>query len=103
MSHLHLVHTATTASASASAASSPDSARPASDTRYVIRDYVSVRSGPGTTCPAVGHLHYLDSGFQLSETTNWVHLRLRCRSASGLPAGSTGWVAKAYTALRTPT
>ncbi|MFF5019521.1 hypothetical protein [Streptomyces sp. NPDC001165] len=74
-----------------------------SDTWYVTRDYVTVRSGPGRMCPAVGHLHYLDSGTQLSETPNWVHLRLRSRSASGLPAGSTAWVAKTHAALRTHT
>ncbi|QDN54197.1 hypothetical protein [Streptomyces sp. S1D4-20] len=101
MSHLRLIRPE--AAASASTGSSPNSARPASDTWYVIRDYVTVRSGPGTTWPAVGQLHYLDSGTQLSETTNWVQLRLRSHSASGLPAGSTAWVAKAHAALRTHT
>lgn len=98
MSHLRLVRTATASSAAATL--SPVSAPLTSDTWYVIRDYVTVRSGPGTMCPVVGHLHYLDSGTQLSETANWVHLRLRSRSASGLAAGCTAWVAKTHAAVR---
>lgn len=70
-------------------------------TRYVNRDGIQARTGPGSGYPAVGQLFFLDRGSNLREEAGWVLLRLRYRSASGLPAGTTAWIPKASTSLCT--
>lgn len=65
--------------------------------RYVNRDAVPARSGPGLRFPPIGQLFYLDRGIKLREADGWVQLRLRYRSASGLPEGATAWIPAACT------
>lgn len=69
---------------------------------YVNRDGVPARSGPGLGFAPVGQLFYLDRGIKLREVNGWVQLRLRYRSASGLPAGATVWLPAACTNPCTP-
>ncbi|MDF3303196.1 hypothetical protein [Streptomyces tropicalis] len=71
-------------------------------TRYVNRDAVSARSGPGPTFAPIGQLFYLDRGIKLREADGWVQLRLRYRSASGLAEGTTAWLPEAWTSPCTP-
>ncbi|MEU9761720.1 hypothetical protein AB0D98_18640 [Streptomyces sp. NPDC047987] len=70
--------------------------------RYVNRDAVRARSGPGTGFAPIGQLFYLDRGIKLREADGWVQLRLRYRSASGLPEGATAWLPEACTSPCTP-
>ncbi|MFD4241903.1 hypothetical protein ACFWP3_09935 [Streptomyces sp. NPDC058525] len=71
-------------------------------TRYVNRDAIQARTGPGSGHAAIGQLFYLDRGVNLREDGGWVLLRLRYRSASGLPAGTTAWIPKACTTPCSP-
>jgi hypothetical protein len=70
--------------------------------RYVNRDAVPARSGPGPCYAPIGQLFYLDRGIKLREADGWVQLRLRYRSASGLPEGATAWLPAACTSPCTP-
>lgn len=70
--------------------------------RYVNRDAVPARSGPGPGFAPIGQLFYLDRGIKLRETNGWVQLRLRYRSASGLPEGATAWLPSACTSPCSP-
>ncbi|MEV6676266.1 SH3 domain-containing protein [Streptomyces erythrochromogenes] len=65
-------------------------------TWYVNSNGVNFRTGPGTGYRSIGLLYYPDSGTRVSETGSWVKLRLRYKSRTGLPAGTTAWVSKSY-------
>ncbi|MBB2913895.1 hypothetical protein FHS43_005204 [Streptosporangium becharense] len=65
----------------------------------VVADGVRLRSSAGGS-GVVGLLYYGDYGQVLNpaSTGGWCRFRLGGRSASGLPAGTTGWVACSYLA-----
>ncbi|MGW6203685.1 hypothetical protein ACWF9B_08570 [Streptomyces sp. NPDC055089] len=85
----HAADTARTEIPPASAVSYP--------ARYVNRDAVPARSGPGSRFPPTGQLFYLDRGIKLREADGWVQLRLRYRSASGLSEDATALIPTACT------
>ncbi|MFF7975709.1 hypothetical protein [Streptomyces sp. NPDC007905] len=70
--------------------------------RCMNRDGGSARSGPGLGFAPIGQLLYLDRGIKMREVDGWVRLRLRYRSASGLPEGATAWLPAACTSPCTP-
>lgn len=59
-----------------------------------------IRSGPGTNYRIYGLLYRGDRMWVITEVRRgsayWCHVRLTRRSASGLPAGFTGWVYAPY-------
>lgn len=66
-------------------------------TRYVNREAVLARCGPGPNFAPAGQLFYLDRGTKLREVNGWVLLRLRYRSASGMREGTSVWLSEAWT------
>ncbi|MFI6507386.1 hypothetical protein ACIBCT_07270 [Streptosporangium sp. NPDC050855] len=64
----------------------------------IIADGVRLRSTPGGS-KVIGYLYYGDYGqVGTSSTNGWCYFRLGGRSASGLPAGTAGWVSCSYLA-----
>ncbi|MEV8633421.1 hypothetical protein AB0395_17340 [Streptosporangium sp. NPDC051023] len=61
----------------------------------VIANGVRLRSTPGGT-RVIGFLYYWDYGQILNFSGAWCQFRLGGRSASGLPAGTTGWASCSY-------
>ncbi|WP_327309793.1 cell wall hydrolase (plasmid) [Streptomyces sp. NBC_01298] len=84
------------AAAHAAPARASTAAASSCSTWYVNSNGVNFRTGPGTGYRSVGLLYYPDSGTRVSETDGWVKLRLRYKSRTGLPAGTTAWVSKSY-------
>ncbi|MEU7031653.1 hypothetical protein AB0A60_33765 [Streptomyces sp. NPDC046275] len=70
--------------------------------RYVNRDAVLARCGPGPNFAPAGQLFYLDRGIKLREVDGWVQLRLRYRSASGMAEGCTAWLPETWTSPCVP-
>ncbi|MFF7117507.1 hypothetical protein ACFY91_35095 [Streptomyces albogriseolus] len=70
--------------------------------RYVNREGVLARSGPGPNFAPAGQLFYLDRGSKLREVNGWVLLRLRYRSASGMREGTAVWLSEAWTSPCVP-
>ncbi|MDP9865477.1 MULTISPECIES: hypothetical protein [Streptosporangium] len=61
----------------------------------IIADGVRLRSTPGGPY-VIGLLYYGDYGQILDSSSGWCKFRLGGRSASGLPAGTTGWASCSY-------
>ncbi|MEU4830424.1 hypothetical protein [Streptosporangium sp. NPDC023615] len=64
----------------------------------IIADGVRLRSTPGGS-RVIGYLYYGDSGqTRYGSTNGWCYFRLGRTSASGLPAGTAGYVSCSYLA-----
>ncbi|MFI6889969.1 SH3 domain-containing protein [Streptosporangium canum] len=61
----------------------------------IVADGVRLRSSPGGSY-VIGLLYYGDYGQILGSSNGWCRFRLGGRSASGLPAGTTGWASCSY-------
>lgn len=74
------------------------SALPAVDA-VVVANGVRLRASAGGST-VIGYLYYGDYGQVLNpnSTSGWCNFRLGGRSASGLAAGTTGWVSCSYLA-----
>ncbi|WP_327357713.1 SH3 domain-containing protein [Streptomyces sp. NBC_01304] len=64
---------------------------------------VNIRSGPSTSHRSLGHLYKNDWGKKVDSKRGWIKLKLGKRSKSGLPKGTTGWVASTYLSDCVPT
>ncbi|MFE0778078.1 SH3 domain-containing protein [Streptomyces sp. NPDC058861] len=93
---LALALAAPAAAHAASSARESSAAASSCSTWFVNSNGVNFRTGPGTGYRSVGLLYYPDSGTKVGETASWVKLRLRYKSRTGLPAGTTAWVSKSY-------
>ncbi|GAA2849007.1 hypothetical protein GCM10010517_06300 [Streptosporangium fragile] len=78
-------------------ASTATTAQTAAVDAMVVADGVRLRSSAGGT-RVIGYLYYGDYGQILSSSSGWCRFRLGGTSASGLPAGTTGWASCAYLA-----
>jgi hypothetical protein len=70
---------------------------------YVTGNGVNFRRGASTAYRSIGLLYRNDEGRRIASHGSWVKLSLIRKSRSGLPAGTTGWVSKAYVQECTPT
>lgn len=57
---------------------------------------VRLRTGPGTSHPAIGLLNKSDALSLVSTSGSWDKLRLLRTSKSGMRAGTVGWVSDYY-------
>ncbi|OEJ23210.1 hypothetical protein AS594_00435 [Streptomyces agglomeratus] len=62
----------------------------------VMGNGVNFRTGPGTSYRSIGLLYRFDYGTRVSSTRSWVKIKLSARSKTGMRAGTTAWVSKAY-------
>ncbi|MFJ5142768.1 SH3 domain-containing protein [Streptomyces sp. NPDC088707] len=62
----------------------------------VVGASVNLRSGPGTRHASLGHLHRADSVTVDRKSGGWYRVTTDGRSRSGIPGGTTGWVAERY-------
>lgn len=77
-------------------------ARPAQAAEFgrIWADGVRLRTGPSATATVIGLLYDGDALWLLSSASSgWCRIRLYARSASGLPAGTVGYVSCYYIAL----
>ncbi|MEU4498112.1 SH3 domain-containing protein [Streptomyces sp. NPDC023998] len=62
---------------------------------YTPKTVVRLRTGPGTKYATIGLLHPDDSVSAMKAQRGWYKISVDFKSASGLKAGTTGWVATA--------
>ena len=62
----------------------------------ITENGVNFRTGPGTDYVSKGLLYKNDYMTVYCARGQWIYLRLRNRSRSGLPSGTNGWVHEDY-------